>query len=290
MKGLYEQEHFVRNPVPIRIFRHRYINDRMFTVSHWHRSVEIGLTLSGEVWQTVGENSFLTGPGDLYLVNSGVLHANRCETNQAEIFAITLQISIDFLEQWMGEQLWFHLPESSEGRQEIREILTELAEPEHYSEEQLPLRQMELIFRLMGVLRPWCEPFDAGRQKPSMLHFQEVLDYIETHAAEELSLALLADQFGYSASYLSRAFKNYVGDNFHRHLQVVRLNLAVRAMREHPEWSILTCAEENGFPNVKSFINIFKEEYGCTPSEWRKTADRTQSGVSIITVEQNMIQ
>lgn len=284
MKGLYEQEHFTRNQVPIRIFRHHYVNDRMFTVNHWHRSVEINLILSGEVYQTVGEETFLTGPGDLFLVNSGVIHANRCESDQAEIKAITLQISAGFLNQWMGEKLWYRLPETIEGQQEIRSVLNLLAANE-IPEEVRPLRQMEYIFRLMAVLRPWCEHYNDSLQKEGILHFAQVLDYIETHYQEELSLNTLADRFGYSPAYLSRAFKRYIGDNYHRHIQVVRLNQTINDLRNHPERSILACAEENGFSNIKSFIGIFKEEYGCTPSQWRQKEDRTQSGVSVITIE-----
>lgn len=281
MKGLYEQEHFTKNVVPIRIFRHHYINDCMFTVNHWHRSVEINYIICGKIYHTMDGKSYQSGPGDLYLVNSGVIHANRSETDQKEIEAITLQISIDFLEKWMGKNLWFNIPKVPDDQEKIRHILNALVMEEAISEELRSLHQMELIYRLMAVLHPWCEPFDSSRQKEGLSHFKEVLDYIELNSTEELSLEILAKQFGYAPSYLSRAFKRYIGDNFHRHIQVIRLNKAVEDLRNHPEKTIQACAVEHGFCNVKSFINIFKEEYGCTPSEWRKTKDYTSSSITV---------
>lgn len=44
----------------------------------------------------------------------------------------------------------------------------------------------------------------------------------------------------------------------------------VEMMKIHPEMQLTVIALNNGFPNIKSFIETFKRFYGCTPSAWMK--------------------
>ena len=285
MRAFYEQEAFVRDPVPIRVFRHHYVNDRMFTIEHWHQSVELTLMLKGTIVHTLNNQSMVSGPGELCIVNSGVIHSNHCSETQPEIDAVTVQISISFLEQWMGKGVFLNVPSDPGDREEVNRIIEDLGTEDDGPEEFRLLNRLDKVFHLMVLLSHDCERVEKRNrlQEEGLEHFKEVLDYVETHYEEDLSLEVLAEKFGYSPSYLSRVFKKHVGNNFYRHLQAVRLQAAITDLRQHPEKSILDCALDHGFPNVKSFIHFFKQELGVTPSEWRKQAG-DNSGFTIITV------
>lgn len=287
MNVFYEKEEFIRNRVPIRLFLHYYKDDRIFTPIHWHRCLEINLTLVGEIIQCINGNYMACGPGDLCIVNSGMIHSNYSKGQQPEIQMITLQISIAFLENWLGENMVFCLPEHNREREEIKKIILKIVQESTELKAHHELRQIELIFRLLVLLSRSCIKKDTEnrRQKEGGQRFKDVLDYIEKHYQEELSLDMLADKFGYSSAYLSRSFKRHIGYNFSRHLQVVRMNATIEDMGKNPEKSILNCATEHGFPNIKSFIHIFKREYGCTPSEWRKENGRKESKVLAVYVD-----
>lgn len=287
MPAFYEKEEFVQSRVPIRLFHHNYADDLVYTVPHWHRSVEINLTLVGEATHCIGTNNVVCGPGDLCIVNSGVIHSNHAKNRQPEIQAITLQFSLAFLESWLGKDLIFCLPQEPSKLEEMRDLILILAEESRDQKEYRELRQMELAFRLMGLMSRYCLKKEGNSQqvKKDLQHFKGLLEHIETHYQEPLSLNALADRFGYSSSYLSRSFKKHIGCNFSQHIRMVRMNATVADMRNHPDKSILDCAEDHGFPNVKSFIHIFKQEYGCTPSEWRKKNTKGQAKTSMIYID-----
>lgn len=272
MVAFYEKEEFVRDPVPIRLFYHSYTDDHVFTPIHWHQSVEITLILAGETVHCIDGNNIICGPNDFCIVNSGVIHSNHTIEIQPEIRGITLQISIAFIESWLGKDVIFCIPQDTSEQMQIRDLILKIAEESRCQDEFHNLRQMELTLRLLVTLSRSCvkKDKDTPQGAGDFQRFKELLDYIEKHYQEQLSLDALADRFGYSPAYLSRSFKKHVGYNFSRHVQMIRMNAVVADMREHSDKSILNCATDHGFPNVKSFIHTFKQEYGCTPSQWRK--------------------
>lgn len=87
---------------------------------------------------------------------------------------------------------------------------------------------------------------------------------------ETIRLEELAERFSYSPSHLSKMFRKYCNSSFQDYLRSVRLKNALDDMRRNPDKSILMHAEDNGFPNIKSMISAFREECGCTPSQWKK--------------------
>ncbi|MBO5046332.1 MAG: helix-turn-helix transcriptional regulator [Clostridia bacterium] len=60
------------------------------------------------------------------------------------------------------------------------------------------------------------------RQAESSL-FRRLLDYIQTHFKEPISLSSAAKHFGYTQSYLSRAFHGYVNVGFREYVNGLRL-------------------------------------------------------------------
>ena len=58
--------------------------------------------------------------------------------------------------------------------------------------------------------------------------------------------------------------------NLRQYLNELRLEYAVRQMREHPNWSILAIADSCGM-SITPFKRAFKEKYGMPPSKYRTT-------------------
>ena len=79
-----------------------------------------------------------------------------------------------------------------------------------------------------------------------------------------LSLTDVAEHFQYTSSYFSRHFKETLGVNFLSYLNIVRVGHAAEQLLGG-QTNLTKCAFDNGFPNIKSFINTFKKLYGCTP-------------------------
>ena len=86
----------------------------------------------------------------------------------------------------------------------------------------------------------------------------------ENYMKSELSLRDLADYMGLNYYYLSRQFKNIVGENFTTYLTGFRMEKA-KEMLKQKDISIKLVAEEVGFLDSSSFIRAYKKYFHSTP-------------------------
>ncbi|MBD2863857.1 helix-turn-helix transcriptional regulator [Paenibacillus oceani] len=96
-----------------------------------------------------------------------------------------------------------------------------------------------------------------------------VIQYVEKHYGEDLSLDIISDHLNMSASYLSTYFKDKTGTNFSEYVQSYRMNKAALLL-ETTELKILDIAQQVGYQSVNSFIRNFKRHTGFPPGEYRK--------------------
>lgn len=97
-----------------------------------------------------------------------------------------------------------------------------------------------------------------------------MLDYIDKHYAEDLSLSFFSDRFNYSPTYLSMKFKAECGMNFTEALQRARLKQALFLISTSNK-TVPEIAEIIGYNDTKFFLKIFKKYTGMTPREFKKT-------------------
>lgn len=92
----------------------------------------------------------------------------------------------------------------------------------------------------------------------------------EKFSDNSLSIAQIAEQVGFNASYLSTYFKLHVGIGLLDYLQRYRILSAKKLLLETPYQSLSQIAEQTGFTSVPSLIRVFKKLEGTTPGEYRK--------------------
>lgn len=108
----------------------------------------------------------------------------------------------------------------------------------------------------------------SHKQKEYLQKFNEVLDYIDSHYTEELTLDNIADFSGFSKYHFTRLFKQYTDSTFYDYLIYRRIK-AAEELLANPELSITEIALQSGFSSISTFNRIFKQKKGCTPSEYR---------------------
>ena len=84
----------------------------------------------------------------------------------------------------------------------------------------------------------------------------------------ELSLQMVAEQFGYTAAYTSRIFKEYFNKNFLEYVMDGRIRKA-KELLELTNLPIKEIAEKTGFGSDITFRRVFKKETGMIPSNYR---------------------
>ncbi|HVI52215.1 MAG TPA: AraC family transcriptional regulator [Candidatus Sulfotelmatobacter sp.] len=111
------------------------------------------------------------------------------------------------------------------------------------------------------------------REKAYARRFRRVLDYIERHLDEELSVERLSRVAHFSKFHFHRQFAKFCGVSVSRYIQLIRLKTASQQLVRQRQRKIIDIALEAGFENPESFSRAFKQVFGQTPSAFRRCPD-----------------
>ena len=75
-----------------------------------------------------------------------------------------------------------------------------------------------------------------------------------------------AESVFFNPAYCSRFFKEQTGENFSNYLLKVRMEHAVKLLKENKK--INDISKECGYQSPGYFTRVFKDYYNCTPSEY----------------------
>ncbi|MEM7066456.1 MAG: AraC family transcriptional regulator [Cyanobacteria bacterium P01_B01_bin.77] len=96
-----------------------------------------------------------------------------------------------------------------------------------------------------------------------------VLDYIEAHLTEDISLSDLSLQAGLSKFHFSRLFKQILGITPHRYVVKRRIEQAAQRLKQGQ--SITQVTYRFGFSDQSHFTRVFKQVKGSTPRQFVKS-------------------
>lgn len=97
-----------------------------------------------------------------------------------------------------------------------------------------------------------------------------VIDYIDRHLAESIDLAMLAEVAHFSPFHFHRLFASWMGETMGDYVRRRRLEAAALLLAHHARKPVLDIALEVGFGSGEAFSRAFKEQFGMTPSAWRR--------------------
>lgn len=104
----------------------------------------------------------------------------------------------------------------------------------------------------------------------------EIVDYVDRHFLEEISLDQLANRFFLSREYISRRFKLEKGMNLSNYIIARRIEQAKRWLVQTDE-KIYSIAVKVGYRDEKYFSKLFKRIVGQTPHEYRMNPANPES-------------
>ena len=98
---------------------------------------------------------------------------------------------------------------------------------------------------------------------------KRVVEFIEAHLAEEISLAALAQLVDLSIYHFARAFRQSIGAPPHRYHMTRRMERA-RSLLQRSALSVTQIGIQIGFHETSSFTRAFRQFTGLTPTEYRR--------------------
>ncbi|MCR5031637.1 MAG: response regulator [Lachnospiraceae bacterium] len=95
-----------------------------------------------------------------------------------------------------------------------------------------------------------------------------VRNYIELHYAEDLSIGIMAEHFGYSEVYFCKLFKQHFGESFVSFLTHYRIREAQRLLEDEAV-NVKDVGRTVGYADSNYFTKVFRRIMGMSPSEYR---------------------
>jgi AraC-like DNA-binding protein len=115
------------------------------------------------------------------------------------------------------------------------------------------------------------EPFE-DKEKADILRF------IATHYADSgLDLDGVVAGTGANRNKINEVLKTELGMTFTSYLKKLRLTEAARLLINKAGATVAEIARSVGYANTSYFNRIFKEEYGCSPRQFRNLAARPET-------------
>ena len=141
---------------------------------------------------------------------------------------------------------------------------------------KIPLCVNDLILHLNRVVYEQNHPKSPKEERDL---YEKLIDYIEEHLDEELTLERLAREFYVNKYHISHAFKDNMGLSVHQYITKKRVAACREALLNHVK--ISEVYPMFGFQDYSGFYRAFKKEYGISPQEYRET--KKSKAFSIIT-------
>lgn len=105
----------------------------------------------------------------------------------------------------------------------------------------------------------------------------KALKYIQSETNKsDITIDDVASHAGFSTDYFNRIFFAHTGFNIMEYVRFSRLKKAARLLRTS-ELDILTIALDCGYEAHESFSRAFKNQYGISPSEYRKKYEKVEA-------------
>lgn len=246
---------------------------RCNTFLHWHKELEFVYMIDGVLDAKISGENIQIKSGDFYFCNSEEIHITSAPDKDKVIKYIVVLLSNEFMRSFCDQidRIQFKIKEESRGK--ISDMLRQLVSIMESGDEYKLLKVNAVFMNIYHLLLTECAVEKKNllpiNMPDNFAYAKTIIEYIGCNYTENINLKDMADLVGLTSSYFSKYFKNITGTNFTQYLNSVRLEHALNEMLFKGQ-TVTKAAMNNGFPNVKSFIEICKKIYGCTPMEYKK--------------------
>lgn len=248
---------------------------------HWHTALEIIMPVEN-YYDTVSSNKkYHILPGEVLILPPGEIHyliapdSGKRFIFQFDISNITKLKGFSGLQSLLNSSLHITKTNYPQIYEDVLQLLMQMRNEYFGTNEYRELVIYSLLINLFVTLgRNRLNNINLFpnvriyKQKEYMQKFNTVLNYIDAHYREELSLDDVASFSGFSKYHFTRLFKQYTESTFYDYLSFKRIK-AAETLLAQPNLSITEIALSTGFSSISTFNRIFKQQKNCTPSEYR---------------------
>lgn len=250
------------------------------TSFHCHDFVSFFYVLSGGCTYNIDNCQYCARKGDIIICNPGIYHSKTIRTDE-EVMEMQIGLGNIFVEGLPPNYLIdanacpvISLPEyEQEFLKCISEIFYEQENNQPGSVLMLKVHVMKLLVTFLKATR-----MDMYIRENSCVKIESsdkativstLIAYINENYMHQISLDSISKSIYLSPAYISKVFKEEMGESPINYLIKVRLAKA-RELLTDERVSIKAAAKSVGYKDVYHFSKLFKKYYGMPPSKLRK--------------------
>lgn len=253
---------------------------------HYHDFHKVLIHLSGNTSYSIEGQTFDLLANDVVFVSAGEVH--RPIFHDDSLYErIIIYISKEFLAEYsQGENdlsycfrnaiennshvLRLHSFKNSKVAAAVGKLTSNLSKDAYANELLMQILFLEFMIELnravIGDEVEYISTIYAGSKTG------EIIQYINNHLIEDLSVDAIAAKFFISRFYLMHTFKDETGYTIGNYITIKRLALAQALIDEG--LPITSACEQAGFSTYSTFLRAYKKTYGTSP---RKKAESQAS-------------
>lgn len=275
LPGFDARQEMLRSGLEIAHKRDVYLKD---VELHHHDFYEVYFLLSGDVTYTIESRMYRVLPGDMLLISPRELHQLCIQPDMAPYERFVLWIEPSLISRLSSEgtdlsrcfttgradysNLLRLQPEQRSLIHSLMEELLRESNSEQYGSDLLTANLLTQLLVQVNRLkqRNTAHYEDMSRSSRAVA---EVINYVNLHYGEHLSLDMLSEKFFVSKYHLSHEFNRQVGTSVYRYITKKRLLIArqLMAQGQKPNEVYSVC----GFGDYTAFYRAFQSEYGTGP-------------------------
>jgi AraC-like DNA-binding protein len=252
---------------------------------HWHEDLEIILIISGSARVSIDTEEYVVNENEGIFINASILHAVHANSNskcilKSIVFHPRLIGSIgsiywqNYLEPIIQNKCLKHIfmKHTNTWHDEILNksisVWNRLFNGDNGFEIYVRNELSEIIFTILSN-HSICESKPNLRSLRNAGRIKTMLQFIQIHFSEEITVATLSREALISESEVLRCFHNTIRTTPNQYLKQYRIQKACRMLVD-TDYTSLEIGLECGFQSSSYFTKTFKELMGCTPLEYRK--------------------
>lgn len=242
--------------------------------SHFHGVYEIYYFVSGNVNYMVSGKIYPLTPHSLILLPPNVMHGVQVMDNSdyvrysayfspndlsPERRSFLLNAFSDYHKtEW--HELYFQNVESYH----LEQFFQYLMDTEIKPESMYKILHSVFIESLLAQVNILCDTIGSSSDHfPISPRISEILNYLDTHLTDPLTLDSIAAHLFLSKNYVNHLFKQHTGTTIINYLNYKRAVLARQYIQAGE--SALNAALQSGFSDYSTFYRTYKKIYGTTP-------------------------
>ena len=254
--------------------------------AHWHEEIEVIIVLDGSCDYRINLDSFVINKGDILIIDSQSLHSltyipSKNMTWASFVFNINMLKSsntdgalLKYIAPLLNHehQLPIILKDNIDCYSKIFDVIEDIIYCYYEKDIAYELELKSLLFKFFSLL--YKNDLIKRHQSKNNLTINTtdkiklVLNYINDHYSEDISINTLAELCEYSEYHFMRFFKKHIGLTCVQYINNLRLEKSSILLTSTNN-AIMDVSLEVGFDNLSYFNKLFKRKYNLTPKEFR---------------------